>query len=88
MHLWETARIAPRPFTSTELALLGYEVDWDLTVMTERRFELLALAAYENNRELDCLLVEAKPRRRSQSSAKRPIEVSEPVIYGQMRLGL
>lgn len=65
-----------------------YEVDWQLTAMSEAHFQGLVLAAHEACSELSCQLVEAKPRRRIGVSAKGSLQLSEPVVYGQMSLQL
>jgi len=66
-----------------------YEVDWSLTVLTERAFEALALAAYRLGRPLACRLVLPKPRRGRAMSQRfgRPV-VGKPVTYGQLRLAI
>jgi hypothetical protein len=65
-----------------------YEVDWELTGISEKRFQLLALAAYELKRTLECQLVAARPRRRERFLRKGTLQVSEPVAYGQLKLAL
>lgn len=64
-----------------------YEVDWQLTTLSESEFRKVAYSAYLAHGELPCRLVQARASRTRQS-AKRPLTFEEPVTYGQLRLGL
>jgi len=65
-----------------------YEVDWELTAMSEKQFQLIVLAAYKSQGTIECQLVEARPRRRERLLRKGTLQKGEPVAYGQLRLAL
>lgn len=66
-----------------------YEVEEELTTVPRAVLEALAVAAHLAGRMLKCQLVAPKPRRGRKGTAARAVfSVSEPVTYGQLRLGL
>jgi hypothetical protein len=66
----------------------AYEVDFELTTISKIIFEALALAAHQAGRKLVCQLVPPKTRRVKNGTTRQATLVSEPVVYGQLRLPL
>jgi hypothetical protein len=76
------------PLYVYEVAADWYDVDWELTSMSEKRFEAVILAAHRKGRALPCRLVPPKPRRRKRFVPPRTVKVSKPVTHGQLRLAI
>ena len=66
-----------------------YEIDPELTGVSEQVVEALAVATHLEGQMLRCQLVLPKAKRNNKSSEVKPrIVVSEPIMYGQLRLAL
>lgn len=81
------ARAEPIAVYVYQLAGGMYEVEWELTDISESSFEGFVLAAHLLGRKIPCRLV--TPRQRHQRRfPNNQVELEEPVTYGQLRLAL
>lgn len=65
----------------------AYEVDFELTSMSRRTFEAVALAAHQSRKKLVCQLVPPKSRRlKNSANPCHATKVTNPVTYGQLSL--
>jgi hypothetical protein len=66
-----------------------YEVDWELTSLTEEGFRAVVLAAVEIGFDVPCRLVPPKPRRSQKREGVRPLlQIGDPISFGQLGLGI
>ncbi len=65
-----------------------YEVEWELTTIPKSVIEALLVAAYQTGRMIKAELEPKGRRKKGRKPHRAQITVSEPIMYGQLGLGM